>query len=961
MKAMRILSLHIYHYGKFSNQTFHFSTSGVQLIYGLNEAGKTTMMSFIESMLFGFPKTKKYEPKTGGVYGGILEAEHHEYGRIKVERTKGASGRIRVYTAAGEVKTEDFLKKLLRNTDRALYKSIYSFDVFGLQEIHTFNRDKIGEFLLFSSLFGAEAVSKLDSRLAKEQDRLYKPNGRNPRLNQELETLKQLTAKLKQAESLEAGYHSLLEERKALASSLAAAETELAGLTEHIRHLDAAIHIKPLIDQKTALQQKMEAYPAQSARFPADGLYQLEKYESHIHPKSAQLEALRVKAAELSSQSQQLMPNEEMLKNEALIQNLLAEYHMYQSYGEQLAAVQAQLRQVSSRVSSGLQQLGKTDEKELMHMNTAYDYEWQLQQAMQSYGQARDRKKQLDETFEQARRDLEEAERAYEESAAAVLNDHQRKEKEAALKKQGFYQGQEELASQLMLLQKQQAKQKKIILGAGVLCTAFFLIVKEWLPAIAFAAAVLIYLFVTFKKAPAIRMTAQGSHQKTNMSSEEMDELKEALWRDDQNRQQLITLKAVLQQKEAGYERVIQQFEEWETEMAPAQSRIESYKKDLGFSEDASFLLDAYSLMKNLKNEIKKKHELTIEAGRLQKHRRTFEVRLNQLMPSENGDEHTVGDLIHFLKKSVEREEKIEKQKREIETEIQYAEEQMRDLDQEIQYFQAQIDQLFHAAGANDREDFRAIAEIGKKRKETEEQLQNIKAQLHGAHSDATELAGCGTLSEMKRKLSEAKERRDRLHEDVHHSREQLALLAVRQEQLEASGTVSELKLQTEMQKERVKSLAKEWAAIQMVRQVIKDKMERHKKVGLPRLLETAKAFFHPLTGGSYENIYFSETDDSIMVMRSDGMTFHAEELSQATCEQLYASIRFALALTRQDGVMLPFQLDDSFVHFDQERLKRVLEVLARFSEGNRQILYFTCHEHVKASFPNDQVIHLLS
>ncbi|WFE15148.1 AAA family ATPase [Bacillus atrophaeus] len=958
---MRILSLHIYQYGKFSNQTFHFSTSGVQLIYGLNEAGKTTMMSFIESMLFGFPKTKKYEPKTGGVYGGILEAEHHEYGRIKVERTKGTSGRVRVYTAAGEVKTEDFLKKLLRNTDRALYKSIYSFDVFGLQEIHTFNRDKIGEFLLFSSLFGAEAVTKLDSRLAKEQDRLYKPNGRNPRLNQELETLKQLTAKLKQAESLEAGYHSLLEERKALASSLADAETELTGLTEHIRHIDAAIHIKPLIDQKTSLQQKMEAYPAQSARFPADGLYQLEKYESHIHPKSAQLEALRVKAAELSSQSQQLMPNEEMLKNEALIQNLLAEYHMYQSYGEQLSAVQAQLRQVSSRVSSGLQQLGKTDEKELLHMNTAYDYEWQLQQAMQSYGQARDRKKQLDETFEQARRDLEEAERAYEESAAAVLNDHQRKEKEAALKKQGFYQGQEELASQLMLLEKQQAKQKKIILGAGALCTAFFLIVKEWLPAIAFAAAVLIYLFVTFKKAPAIRITAQRSQQKTNMPSGEMDELKEALWRDDQNRQQLITLKAVLQQKEAFYERVIQQFEEWEAEMAPAQSRIESYKKDLGFSEDASFLLDAYSLMKDLKNEIKKKHELTIEAGRLQKHRRTFEARLNQLMPSENRDEHTVADLIHFLKKSVEREEKIEKQKREIDTEIQYAEEQMRDLDQEIQYFQAQIDQLFHAAGANDREDFRAIAEIGKKRKETEEQLQNIKAQLRGAHSDATELAGSGTLSEMKRKLSEAKERRDRLHEDVHHSREQLALLAVRQEQLEASGTVSELKLQTEMQKERVKSLAKEWAAIQMVRQVIKDKMERHKKVGLPRLLETAKAFFHPLTGGSYENIYFSEADDSIMVMRSDGMTFHAEELSQATCEQLYASIRFALALTRQDGVMLPFQLDDSFVHFDQERLKRVLEVLARFSEGNRQILYFTCHEHVKSSFPNDQVIHLLS
>lgn len=70
--------------------------------------------------------------------------------------------------------------------------------------------------MLFSSLFGAEAVSKLDSKLTKESERLYKPNGRNPQLNQELETLKQLGAKLKQAEAEEAGYHQLLEEKERL-------------------------------------------------------------------------------------------------------------------------------------------------------------------------------------------------------------------------------------------------------------------------------------------------------------------------------------------------------------------------------------------------------------------------------------------------------------------------------------------------------------------------------------------------------------------------------------------------------------------------------------------------------------------------------------------------------------------------------------------------------------------------
>lgn len=215
---MKITAMHIYQYGKFSDRSFQLSDSPVQVIYGLNEAGKTTLMSFIKSVLFGFPKSKKYEPKNGGVYGGAVELKHGDHGAVKIERTKGAAEKVRVYTASGEIKDGEWLKQLLSDTDRALYEAIYSFDVFGLQEIQAFNRDKIGEFLLYSSLFGSEAAAKLDGRLAKELDRMYKPNGRNPRLNQELDTLKRLSAQLKQAEAAEAGYHSLLEEKKAPAA-----------------------------------------------------------------------------------------------------------------------------------------------------------------------------------------------------------------------------------------------------------------------------------------------------------------------------------------------------------------------------------------------------------------------------------------------------------------------------------------------------------------------------------------------------------------------------------------------------------------------------------------------------------------------------------------------------------------------------------------------------------------------
>lgn len=921
-------------------------------------------MSFIESMLFGFPKTKKYEPKTGGVYGGVLEAEHPEYGVVKIERTKGTAEKLRVYTEKGEVKHGDFLKQLFQGTDRALYKAIYSFDVFGLQEIHAFNRDKIGEFLLFSSLFGAEAVSKLDSRLAKESERLYKPNGRNPQLNQELETLKQLAAKLKQAEAEEAGYHQLLEEKRTLEARLEAAETELKEAAGHIRMIEGAIELKPLLNEKATLEQAIAQYPEQARQFPADGLHQLEKYESHLHPKSAQLEALRVKMAELDKQMQKLNPDRDILARETLIQELSAGFHMYQSYGEQLAAIQAQLRQSSAQAAAGLEQLNKTDENELLKMNTSYDYEWKLQQAVQQYVQARDRKRQLDETFEIARQELEDTEKAVRAASSAILENSQRKDKEAALKAydeaQGQHQEQTKLREQLKFFERQQAKQKKAVMSAGMLFIVLFLLLQQWIPAICIGAALIVYWVAAGKKEPSSR-NREARLPMTDISPAEAEALREALWEDDRNKQHLITQRAVLQQKEAAYERVIQQFEQWETDMAPSFAQVEHFMKELGFKEDPSFLLDAYSLMKDVKKEVNKKHELTIEAGRLRKHRRAFEERVSMLHPVNQSQDISISDALHTLRKSVEREKEIEKQKKEIETDIHYTKEQMLELEQEIQYFHAQIEQLYAVAAVKDRNEFCAMADISRELKDTENKRYHVNAQLQGGHPEELELAGANTLSELKNRQFIENERKERLTEEIEQLRSQIALLLVKQEQLEASGLVSDLKLQTEMQKERVKETAKKWASIQMIKQVIRNKLERHKKVELPRLLETAGEFFRPLTDGSYQTIYFSETDDSIMVMNGDGTVYHAEELSQGTCEQLYTAIRFALAVTRQDGARLPFQLDDSFVHFDQDRLKRVLDVLYDLSEGGRQILYFTCHDHVKDAFQNSQIIHLVS
>lgn len=85
-----------------------------------------------------------------------------------------------------------------------------------------------------------------------------------------------------------------------------------------------------------------------------------------------------------------------------------------------------------------------------------------------------------------------------------------------------------------------------------------------------------------------------------------------------------------------------------------------------------------------------------------------------------------------------------------METDIHYTKEQLLELEQEIEYFQAQIEQLFAASAAKDRNEFCAIADISSQLKDAENKLHHVNAQLQGGHPEELELADSNSLSELK-------------------------------------------------------------------------------------------------------------------------------------------------------------------------------------------------------------------
>lgn len=969
---MNIHAIHIYGYGKFANQTFRLSPSNLHLVYGLNEAGKTTLMSFIESVLFGFPKTKRYEPKTGVIYGGMLEVGHPDLGQIRIERTAGKPERVTVYLEDGSTKPEGFLNELLSGVDRQLYKAIYSFDVFGLQEIHKFNRDKIGRFLLFSSLFGSDAISKMDAGLVKKQEELFKPNGRKPELNQELDRLKKLSEDLKKAKAREGDYHRLLNEKKGAEASIKDSGQLLKDLEHLVSQIEQAIEILPAAAEKRQLEEQLASFGGSGeSRFPEGGLFELEKLESHLHPKAAQLKALEEKKRRLEQRAAAFAPAEDFLEHEA--EELLKAYPFYQSYSEKIASLTDQLHQINGRVQAGLGRL-KIEECDILNADTAYEYEWKLQETAQAYIELRELKRSLDERFEQARADLEEAEQAHAALSNEVMPEDVRKQKEETLSRlasAGGHAGRrEELLLQLSYLKQEQKvrmKRRKTAFAVA-LCAAFAaacaaLFFKEWFPGALLVPILLIFAAVVLKKpepsvaAAFIQKQLDDIDRSGTKSGVSDNALREELWKDDQTRQLLIAKQAELRQREAEYERAIKKFEAWEKDIRPYQEKTERYLRELNLSIDPSFLADAYALIKELREEMLKKRDIEQELSRLQAKKASFESELRKLVSSLGRAGESVQEQVFQLKSALDSQKEKLRQKQEADVSLKHTAEQIKELTKETEYFQSQIGELFQKAGADGREMFIGLAKRDQAKKELTARLGQLKRELGRQDEKAVMLASEHSLAELKGKLAEAQEKRARIENKLAEERQKAANVHAELVRLEESGAVSELAYQTGMQKERVAELAKKWAAVKLIRQAVKNKIDEHKKVRLPKLLQTAETLLNPLTAGQYEKIYFSETDESMMVMRKDGAVFYAHELSQATCEQLYLAIRFALALSHQKEVKLPFQLDDSFVHFDEERFKQVLNILKKLSGEEQQILYFTCHEHVREAFHDEDVI----
>ncbi|HUR28820.1 MAG TPA: AAA family ATPase, partial [Planctomycetota bacterium] len=186
---MRLLRLRLLAFGPFTNLDLDLSSSGphVHIIYGKNEAGKSTALRAITGLLYGIPRNtpdahvhRMPELRVGGTLSGADGV------LLDVVRRKGKDNTL--LDREGRPLDESTLTRLFGGVAQEQFLGMFGLDHESLRrggEALLLGRGHVGESLFGATMAGGE-LHRVLRDLAAEADALFTPKGHTRPLNEAL-------------------------------------------------------------------------------------------------------------------------------------------------------------------------------------------------------------------------------------------------------------------------------------------------------------------------------------------------------------------------------------------------------------------------------------------------------------------------------------------------------------------------------------------------------------------------------------------------------------------------------------------------------------------------------------------------------------------------------------------------------------------------------------------------------
>ncbi|MDQ0332953.1 uncharacterized protein YhaN [Mesorhizobium sp. YL-MeA3-2017] len=363
---MRVRRLDLIRYGKFTDKSIDFGVSpetGVDLhiVFGLNEAGKSTALSGHLDLLFGIEERSRYNflhEYSAMRIGGVLELDATEH---TFTRTKQRSNSL--LNAIGQPVSDVAISAHLAGLSRDAYTTMFSLDDETLEaggKSILESRGDLGK-LLFTASAGLGHASDTLNALEAEADALYRKQAHGTELALLKKRLADLKSRRDGIDTLASTYETLEAERLDATRQYDRTISDRAVLTARLDAIARYIRARPMVLDIARKQARIAELPDMAAPSRTwigsvtELIHDDASLKTRLAANIAEIERLTAKTASVDIDSKILAVSERIRK-------LGGSKVRFASAGFDLPNRRMELQVLDNTVASCLAALGRTSE-----------------------------------------------------------------------------------------------------------------------------------------------------------------------------------------------------------------------------------------------------------------------------------------------------------------------------------------------------------------------------------------------------------------------------------------------------------------------------------------------------------------------------------------------------------------------------------------------------------------------
>jgi chromosome segregation protein len=262
---MRILRLELLRFGPFTDKTLTFRPEAkLHLVFGPNEAGKSSSLAAIGDLLFGFSKRKEFDflhEATTLRIGAEIASRSGE--TLSFRRRRGKKNTLLSNDGDETALQEDALAPFLGNLSREVFARAFGLNSDTLRQGGEAMLESEGEMgaMLFAAASGLTSLARIRRDLEHEADRIFAPRpSKERRFYQALDRYNAAMAAERRNELKSTDWRALIADIAEVERQIAAIKTRRAEASAALARLQRLKVLEPILSAVDAAAEQLQGF-----------------------------------------------------------------------------------------------------------------------------------------------------------------------------------------------------------------------------------------------------------------------------------------------------------------------------------------------------------------------------------------------------------------------------------------------------------------------------------------------------------------------------------------------------------------------------------------------------------------------------------------------------------------------------------------------------------------------------